>query len=63
MPGNGGDDFICDTVDLSCWGISILLLSREIPFINAASAKTTMTYHSPRVMVATGLPLIEIEIS
>ena len=43
-----------DTVGLSCWRISILQQSEGILSISAAFVKTTMTYHSPRVMVATG---------
>ena len=42
------------TVDMSCWRISILQQSEAILSISAAYVKTTMTYHSPRAMVATG---------
>jgi len=42
------------TADLSCWRISILQRSEAILSISAAFVKTTMTYHSPRAMVATG---------
>ena len=43
-----------DTVDMSCWRISILQQSGAILSISAAFVKTTMTFHSPRAMVATG---------
>jgi hypothetical protein len=42
------------TVDLSCWRISILQQSEVILSINAASVKTTTTYHLWRVIFATG---------
>ena len=48
-----------DTVDMSCWRILILQQSGAILSISAAFVKTTMTYLSPRAMVATG-PLGEI---
>ena len=47
------------TVDMSCWRILILQQSGAILSISAAFVKTTMTYLSPRAMVATG-PLGEI---
>jgi hypothetical protein len=50
-----------DTVGMSCWRTSILQQSAAIPSISAAFARTTMTYHSPPVMVAIGLPGDEVE--
>src|SRR5580704_7617606 len=44
-----------DTVGMSCWRTSILQPSAAIPSISAAFARTTMTYHSPPMMVAIGL--------
>jgi len=41
-------------VDMSCWRISILRQSEAILSISAPFVKTTMTFHSPRAMVATG---------
>ena len=55
MSGTGGDDFICGHWGMSCWRTSILQQSAAIPSISAAFARTTMTYHSPPVMVAIGL--------
>ena len=49
-----GTILFAGTVDMSCWRISILQQSEAIPSINAVFARTTMTYHSPPVMVATG---------
>jgi hypothetical protein len=54
---------------MSCWRISILRQSEAIRSISAPFVKTTMTFHSPRAMVATGphgeislrLPLAEIQ--
>ena len=42
------------TVGMSCWRILILQQSEEILSISAAFVRTTMTYHSPGAMVATG---------
>src|SRR5438045_2689190 len=44
---------------MSFWRISILRQSEAILSISAPFVKTTMTFHSPRAMVATG-PLGEI---
>ena len=44
-----------DTVDMSCWRISIFQQSEAILSISVAFVRTTMTYHSPLVMVAIGL--------
>ena len=55
MSSTDGDDLFVDTVGMSCWRISILQQSAAIPSISAAFARTTMTYHSPPVMVAIGL--------
>ena len=55
MSGTGGDDFICGHcrhVMLEDFDPS---KSAAIPCISAAFARTTMTYHSPPVMVAIGL--------
>src|SRR4051794_7169868 len=54
MSGTGGDDFICGTVDVSCWKTSTRPQSGAILSISAGFVKTIMTSHSPRVMVATG---------
>jgi len=43
------------TVGMSCWRTSILQPSAAILSISVAFARTTMTYHSPPVMVAIGL--------
>ena len=43
-----------DTVDMSCWRISIFQQSEAILSISVAFVRTTMTYHSPLVMVAIG---------
>ena len=43
------------TVDTSCWRVLILQQSEAILSISAAFVRTTMTYHSPPVMVAIGL--------
>jgi hypothetical protein len=43
-----------DTVDMSCWRISILRQSEAILSFSAPFVKTTMIFHSPRAMVATG---------
>ena len=42
------------TVDMSCWRISILQQSGAILSISAVYVRTTMTFHSPRAMVAIG---------
>jgi hypothetical protein len=42
------------TVDMSCWRISILQQSEVILSISAVFVRTTMTFHSPRQMLATG---------
>jgi len=42
-----------DTADMSCWRILILQQSEAILSISAAFVRTTMTYHSPRAIVAT----------
>jgi hypothetical protein len=42
-------------VAMSCWRISILRQSEAILSISAAFVRTTMTYHSPPVMIAIGL--------
>ena len=44
-----------DTVDMACWRISILQQSEAILSISVAFVRTTITYHSPLVMVAIGL--------
>ena len=44
-----------DTVDMSCWRISIFQQSGAILSISVAFVRTTMNYHSPLVMVAIGL--------
>src|SRR5580704_9289521 len=44
-----------DTVGMSCWRISILQQLEAILCISAEFVRTTMTYHSPPVMVAIGL--------
>src|SRR5204862_7850657 len=54
MSGAGGDDFIAGTVDISCWRISILHQSEALLSISAGYVRRTMTFHSPRAMVATG---------
>ena len=41
-------------VDLLCWRILILQRLAGILSINVPSAKTTMTFHSPRTIVVTG---------
>jgi hypothetical protein len=43
-----------DTVGISCWRNLIHQQSEVILSISAAFVSTTMTYHSPRAMVATG---------
>jgi hypothetical protein len=43
-----------DIVDISCWRILILQQSEAILSISAVFVKITMTYHSPRAMVAIG---------
>jgi hypothetical protein len=40
---------------MSCWRISIFQQSKAILSISVAFVRTTMTYHSPLVMVAIGL--------
>jgi hypothetical protein len=54
MSGNGGDDFICGhcgSVMLEGFDPSTV---RGNPVYQCPFVKTTMTYHSLRVMVATG---------
>src|SRR6202040_405715 len=55
MSGAGGDDFICGHCGHVSWRASILQQSAAIPSISAAFVRTTMTYHSPHVMIAIGL--------
>jgi hypothetical protein len=43
-----------DIVVTSCWRISIPQQSEAILSISVAFVRTIMTYHSPRVTVATG---------
>jgi hypothetical protein len=49
-----GTILFAGTVDMSCWRISIPQQSEAILSISAPFVKTTMTFHSPRAMVATG---------
>src|SRR5438270_13359239 len=54
MSGTGGDDFICGhcgSVMLEDFDPSTI---RGNPVYQCGVCETTMTYHSPRVMVATG---------
>src|ERR1700730_10535978 len=44
-----------DTVGMSCWRNLILQQFKAILCISAEFVRTTMTYHSPPVMVAIGL--------